>query len=69
VRGPRHRGLLGKPAASIVVTELAAARGIAGIGGRRCLNRAGEKAVEATAERLTALVDQLLGQGRREAPR
>src|SRR5512140_3491720 len=35
----------GKPAASIVVTELAAEHGIAGIGGRRCLNQAGEKAV------------------------
>jgi uncharacterized metal-binding protein len=51
----------GKPAASIVVSEIAAEHGIAGIEGRRCLNQAGQKAVEITAERLSALVDQLLG--------
>jgi len=50
-----------KPAASIVVSELAAEHGITGIGGRRCLNQAGQKAVELTAERLSELVDQLLG--------
>ena len=33
----------GKPAASIVVSELAAEHGIAGIDGRRCLNEAGQR--------------------------
>lgn len=50
-----------KPAASIVVTDLAAGRGINGIAGCRRLNEAGEKAVEATAEVLAGLVDQVLG--------
>ncbi len=50
-----------KPAASIVVSELAAERGITGIDGRRCLNGAGKEAVEVTAERLAALVDRILG--------
>ena len=50
-----------KPAASVVVTELAAARGITGIDGRRRLNDAGRRAVEATAEVLSGLVDQALG--------
>jgi uncharacterized metal-binding protein len=50
-----------QPTASIVVTELAAQQGITGIDGRRCLNEAGRKAVELTAERLSALVDQILG--------
>lgn len=50
-----------KPAASIVVSELAAEQGITGIQGRRCLNKAGQKAVEVTAERLAVLVDQILG--------
>jgi uncharacterized metal-binding protein len=51
----------GKPAASIVVTELATEHGIDGIQGRRCLNQAGEKAVEVAADRLATLVDQVLG--------
>ncbi len=55
----------GKPAASIVVGEIAAEHGIAGIEGRRCLNPAGQKAVDLTAERLAALVDQLLGKEER----
>jgi len=50
-----------KPAASIVVSELAAEQGITGIDGRRCLNGAGKKAVDVTAERLATLVDQILG--------
>ena len=54
-----------RPAASIVVSELAAEHGIAGIAGRRCLNQAGQKAVEITAERLAALVDQVLGKEQR----
>lgn len=54
-----------KPAASIVVSELAAAHGITGIDGRRCLNQAGQEAVELTAGRLAELVDGLLGKGER----
>ncbi len=54
-----------KPAASVVVTELAAECGIAGIQGRRRLNGAGEQAVEVTAARLATLVDELLGKGQR----
>jgi uncharacterized metal-binding protein len=50
-----------KPVASLVVTELAAERGIEGVGGRRRLNQAGQEAVEATAEALTVLVDHALG--------
>jgi uncharacterized metal-binding protein len=50
-----------KPAASLVVTELAAARGITGIAGCRRLNASGLQAVEATAEALAGLVDQVLG--------
>ena len=53
----------GKPAASIVVSEIAAQHGLAPIEGRRCLNQAGQKAVELTAARLCALVDQLLRKG------
>ena len=47
------------------MSELAAEHGIAGIDGRRCLNEAGQKAVEVTAERLAALVDQVLGKDER----
>ncbi len=50
----------GKPAASIVVSELAAEKGLGPIQGRRSLNDAGRKAAELTAERLTSLVDELL---------
>jgi len=50
----------GKPAASIVVSELAAEAGIGGIDGRRCLNAAGRQAVELTARRLAELVDRAL---------
>ena len=50
-----------KPAASVVVTELAAERGILGIDGRRRLNEAGQRAVEATAEVVAGLVDRMLG--------
>ena len=51
----------GKPAASIVVSQLAAEHGIDEIGERRCLNLSGQKLVELTAGRLTELVDQILG--------
>jgi len=50
-----------KPAASLVVNELLAECGLARPEGRWRLNAAGEKAVEVTAERLAALVDQALG--------
>ncbi len=53
----------GKPAASVVVSELAAEHGLSGIEGRRCLNQAGQRAVDLTAERLCELVDQLMGKG------
>ena len=50
-----------KPAASLVVNDLVAECGLAWPEGRRRLNAAEEKAVEVTAERLAALVDQALG--------
>lgn len=50
----------GKPSASVVVSELAAANGVCQIEGRRALNDAGRRAVELTAEHLIALVDQIL---------
>ncbi len=50
-----------KPAASLVVNELVAECGLEKPEGRRRLNAAGQKAVEVTAERLAALVDQALG--------
>ncbi len=50
-----------KPAASIVVNELVANRGLPKPEGRRRLNDAGRQAVSATAERLAELVDQVLG--------
>ena len=50
-----------KPTASLVVNELVAECGLQQPEGRRRLNAAGQKAVEVTAERLAALVDQALG--------
>ncbi len=50
-----------KPAASLVVNELVAECGLERPEGRRRLNAAGKKAVEVTAERLAAMVDQALG--------
>lgn len=50
-----------RPAASVVVTELAAEKGIVGIDGRRRLNEAGQRAVEVTADVLAGLVDKVLG--------
>jgi len=58
-----------KPAASLVVTEIAAAKGIAGIEGRRRLNEAGRKAVEAVVEILEEEVDRVLGSSRRRGHR
>jgi uncharacterized metal-binding protein len=50
----------GKPAASVVVADLAAERGLGPLAGRRHLNEAGQLAVAATAEQAAALVDELL---------
>src|SRR5512137_2397470 len=58
----------GKPAASVVVSELVAERGLSRPEGRRHLNEAGKQAVQVTAERLVTLVDEVLGEkGRSEA--
>jgi uncharacterized metal-binding protein len=50
----------GKPAASIVVTELVAEKGLGKPEGKRHLNEAGQQAVEATAGQVAGLVDELL---------
>ena len=52
----------GKPAASIVVSELVAESGLAKPEGRRRLNEAGQRAVDRVAERLAELVDQVLAE-------
>jgi len=57
-----------KPAASLVVNELVVESGLDRPEGRRRLNAAGQKAVEVTAERLAALVDQMLGKEAGAAP-
>jgi hypothetical protein len=51
-----------------VVNELVAECGLERPEGRRRLNAAGQKAVEVTAERLAALVDQALGKEGGTAP-
>jgi uncharacterized metal-binding protein len=51
-----------KPAASLVVSELVAEAGLEPPQGCRRLNAAGKQAVELTAERIAALVDDLLEQ-------
>jgi hypothetical protein len=51
----------GKPAAGVVVTDVARECGLAPIEGRRRLNEAGRQAVAETAERVAGLVDELLG--------
>lgn len=51
----------GKPAASLVVTDLAAEQKLGRIEGRRCLNEAGQQAVNMTAQRLAEMVDQFVG--------
>jgi len=50
-----------KPAASLVVNELLDERGMARPQGRRRLDEAGRAAVDAAAERMAILVDELLG--------
>ncbi|MBZ5616332.1 MAG: putative zinc-binding protein [Acidobacteriia bacterium] len=57
----------GKPAASIVVTDLAAEQKLGRIEGRRCLNEAGQQAVNMTAQRLAEMVDQFVGKQDRRA--
>jgi uncharacterized metal-binding protein len=52
----------GKPAASIVVSELVAGSGLAQPEGRRRLNEAGRRAVDLVAERLAELVDRVLAE-------
>jgi hypothetical protein len=49
-----------KPAASVVVSELVSARGLARPEGRRRLNAVGMHAVEITAAHVAALVDEVL---------
>jgi hypothetical protein len=63
----------GKPAASLVVSDLLAEVGLPAPGGRRRLNDAGQRAVDVAADRLTQLVDQVLeahggGAGNRADP-
>lgn len=50
----------GKPAASIVVSEFVAERGLDRPEGRRRLNQAGEQAVAMTAQQIAGTVDRLL---------
>src|SRR5512137_796813 len=50
----------GKPAASMVVTELVAEGGFGKPEGKRRLNEAGKQAVDATAAQMAYLVDELL---------
>lgn len=50
-----------KPAASIMVRDVIAENGIGQPVGRRHLNEAGVQAVDTTAEKITAIVDELLG--------
>ena len=51
----------GKPAASLVVSELVEGNGAGPIAGMRKLNAAGQQAVETTAEKMAEQVDELLG--------
>jgi hypothetical protein len=50
----------GKPAASVVVTEIVKEAGLEAPQGCRRLNEAGRRAVDETAERVAGLVDELL---------
>lgn len=50
----------GKPAASIVVTDLVSEKGLDSPQGRRRLNEAGRQAVELTAQRIAEHVDAIL---------
>ncbi len=50
----------GKPAASVIVTDIVAERGLGQVAGRRRLNEAGQQAVAETAVTIADLVDNLL---------
>jgi uncharacterized metal-binding protein len=50
----------GKPAAGVVVTDLVAEQALGQPQGKRRLNEAGQRAVEATAVRVAELVDEIL---------
>jgi uncharacterized metal-binding protein len=50
----------GKPAASVVVSEIVGERGLGQVAGRRRLNEAGQQAVAQTAVTIADLVDTLL---------
>ncbi len=52
-----------KPAASLVVSEIASKASLGKLEGRRQLNRAGQEAVRITAEKIAVIVDELIGQG------
>jgi hypothetical protein len=52
----------GKPAASIVVRDVLAENHLSQLEGKRRLNEPGHRAVDATAERIAGLVDELLEQ-------
>ena len=51
----------GKPAASVVVSDLVIEQGLDPIEGKRRLNESGLQAVDLTANRVAGLVDELLG--------
>lgn len=51
----------GKPAASVVVSDLVMEKGLAPVEGTRRLNESGLQAVDLTANRVSELVDDLLG--------
>ncbi len=57
----------GKPAASIVVTEVVSGDGLGPIRGSRRLNEAGIQAADRVAQEVARLVDELLGRTGREA--
>jgi uncharacterized metal-binding protein len=52
-----------KPAASVMVRDLVAEHRLGQLEGKRRLNPAGLQAVDVTAERITALVDELIDKG------
>ncbi len=54
----------GKPIASVVISDLVAERQIGPVEGRRKLNAAGERAVDLVAQRVTEMVDKILGPAR-----
>jgi uncharacterized metal-binding protein len=53
----------GKPAASLIVSDLVQEKGLDRPSGQRQLDQAGLEAVEAAAEQMAVMVDELLGKG------